>query len=331
MKKPYLVDVPVALIFFNRPDVFSRVFECVRNARPSKLFLIQDGPRAGRTDDIENMKKCRQVCSEIDWECEVHQDFSEDNLGCGMRIYSGLTNAFKVVDRLVIIEDDIVIAPDFLPFCSELLEKYKDDQRVGMISGMNHLGRYDECPYSYFYSSHGGSIWGWATWKRVWDDIEWDLTKIVKDEYITSIFPYVRKNKKIGDRDINRLRQKSESMSKGEKQSSWSFQFGFTTLALQNRLRIIPKVNLTSNIGIIGESTHTKDSISKLPRGIRCVYNAPTYEINKPLIHPKYMVDDIPFLERQYRIMGTYSPGIKIYRFFESKIYQLFPKLGEDK
>lgn len=330
MKQPFLVDVPVALVFFNRPDVFAKVFECVKMARPSKLFLILDGPRNNRPDDAENVEKCKKICSEIDWECEVHRDYSEKNLGCGMRIYSGIANAFQIVDRLVIIEDDVTFAKDFLPFCAEVLERYKDDQRIGMISGMNQIGRYDECPYSYFFSSHGGGISGWATWKRVWDDIEWDLTKIVKDEYITSIFPYVRMTKKIGDRDITRLKQKCESMSKGEKQSSWSFQFGFTTLALQSRLRIIPKVNLTSHIGLIGESVHNTVTYYRLPRAVRRIHNAPVFELEKPLIHPRYMVDDIPFLKKQYRLMGTYSKWIQYSRFMESQLYRIFPVLGKD-
>lgn len=329
MNTSFLVDVPVALIFFNRPDVFIKVFESVRQARPSKLFLIQDGPRINRPDDVEKINKCREICSSIDWDCEVHQDFSDVNLGCGMRIYTGLTNAFKEVDRLVIVEDDIVIAKDFLPFCAEMLEKYKDDERIGMISGMNHIGQYDDCPYSYFFSSHGGAIWGWATWKRVWDCIDWKLEGIIEDEYTQKIFPLVRQPHKVGYRDISVLHKKYESMQKGEKQSSWSFQFGFTTMALQSRLRIIPKVNLTSNIGIVDDSAHTSGDFYRLPRGLRCVFYAPTYELPRPYKHPKYVVDDFEFLKKQYRIMGTYSPWIKFYRSLEMKVYRFFPFLGK--
>ena len=144
----YLIDIPVAIIFFNRPDTLKKVFEAVRNARPSKLFLIQDGAREGRAEDAIKIAECRSVVADVDWECEVVRDYSDVNLGCGKRIYSGITNAFNTVDRIIIIEDDIVVTPDFFSFCIELLEKYKDDQRIHRISGMCHMGQYSKSPYS---------------------------------------------------------------------------------------------------------------------------------------------------------------------------------------
>ena len=119
------IDIPVALIFFNRPDTFEKVFNCIREQKPSILFLIQDGPRMNKPSDEENVAKCRQIAEGVDWDCTVYKDYSNSNLGCGKRVFSGLSNAFKIVDRLVIIEDDILISDTFLPFCQELLEKYK--------------------------------------------------------------------------------------------------------------------------------------------------------------------------------------------------------------
>ena len=119
----YRTDVPVAIVFFNRPDTLKRVFEAVRAAKPERLFLIQDGARKGNQKDLENIEKCRSVVENIDWECEVSRDYSEENLGCGKRIFSGITKAFESVDRLIIIEDDIVVSPDFFRFCAENLKK----------------------------------------------------------------------------------------------------------------------------------------------------------------------------------------------------------------
>ena len=78
--KPSLVDVPVLILFFNRPQQLSQVFEQVRKARPSKLFLYQDGPRGER--DLPGIKACREVVDQIDWECEVHRKYQEKNYGC---------------------------------------------------------------------------------------------------------------------------------------------------------------------------------------------------------------------------------------------------------
>lgn len=159
--KPFKTDIAVAMIFFNRPDTLKTVFESVREAQPSKLYLIQDGARANRPKDVENVAKCREVVSNIDWECEVVHDYSDINLGCGKRIFTGLSNVFMHEEYAAIVEDDIVIGESFLPFCKEMCERYKDDQRIHMISGMNHLGVYEECPYDYFFSQGGGAIWGW--------------------------------------------------------------------------------------------------------------------------------------------------------------------------
>lgn len=181
--KPFKTDIAVAMIFFNRPDTLKTVFESVREAQPSKLYLIQDGARANRPKDVENIAKCREVVSNIDWKCEVVHDYSDINLGCGKRIFTGLSNVFMYEEYAAIVEDDIVIGESFLPFCKEMCERYKDDQRIHMISGMNHLGVYEECPYDYFFSQGGGAIWGWATWARCWNELDWNM-EAVSNNYI---------------------------------------------------------------------------------------------------------------------------------------------------
>lgn len=318
--KPYLIDIPVALIFFNRPDTFKKVFEAVASARPSKLFLIQDGAREGKTGELEKVKRCRDLIS-IDWECEVHEDFSVRNLGCGLRIYTGLTKAFEVVDRLVIVEDDIVIGEDMLPFCAEMLEKYKNDERIGVISGMNHLWEYNRTPYSYFFSMKGGAIWGWATWRRVWNSIDWNL-ECADNDYLMSTLEANTLPQMNGKALARRTKAKKESMRKGEKQTSWSTQFDITTCKLQSRMNLIPVKNLTSNIGLMGEHTSVAD-LSLIPKGLRKIYFAPTYKLKWPLKHPQYVIDDVIYSNMQNNVMTGGFAG-KYYRFFEVLIYKLF-------
>ena len=173
--KPYKNDIAVAMIFFNRPDCFEKVFKAVAEQRPSRLYLIQDGPRATRPKDKDNIEKCRDIIKDIDWDCKVTKIFSDTNLGCGRRIFSGLTEVFKKEEFAVIIEDDILIGDSFLPFCKQMDERYRNDERIGQISGMNHLGVYKDCPYDYFFATCGGAIWGWATWRRVWETLDWEL------------------------------------------------------------------------------------------------------------------------------------------------------------
>ena len=79
-KYPSRVDIAVLLLFFTRSDTFQQVFNEVRKARPSRIFLLQDGPRGER--DMAGIEACRQIVSDeqIDWECEVHRNYQEKNL-----------------------------------------------------------------------------------------------------------------------------------------------------------------------------------------------------------------------------------------------------------
>ena len=120
--KPFLVDVPVLILFFNRPQQLSQVFEQVRNARPSKLFLYQDGPRGEH--DLPGIKACREVTDQIDWDCKVHRMYQEKNYGCDPSEYISQKWAFSMVDKCIVLEDDDVPSVSFFTFCKEMLDKY---------------------------------------------------------------------------------------------------------------------------------------------------------------------------------------------------------------
>ena len=306
MKTPYLVDVPVALIFFNRPEVFEKVFECVKRSRPSTLFLIQDGARANRPTDSEKIKQCREICSHVDWECKVYEDFATENLGCGKRVFTGITNAFKIVDRLVIIEDDILFSNSFLPFCQELLEKYKDDERINQISGMNHFGEYTDCDSSYFFS-RGGAIWGWATWRRVWDDIKWELPE-AENDYISKTLVRNKYPRNYGLYLDKRAKELRAQIMNSKNPSFWSFHFLYYSY-LQSRFNIVPKYNMISNIGLTADSSHATDSIKRVTKNIQKVFFAEMKEIAFPLSHPLAVLED-----RYYKVIQDdfmYPRGIK--------------------
>ena len=171
--KSWKTDVAVLLIFFVRDDVFSKTFEAVKKARPRTLLLFQDGPREGRSDDIEGIKRCREIAEAIDWDCTVYRNYQDKNWGCDPATFYSHKWAFSLVDKCIILEDDCVPSQSFFPFCKELLDKYENDLRISRIAGMNNLGVFDECPDDYFFTN-GGSVWGWATWKRVADQWEED-------------------------------------------------------------------------------------------------------------------------------------------------------------
>ena len=319
---PYNIDVAVAMIFFNRADTLEKVFEQVRIARPSKLFLIQDGPRKGNKNDIEGIKACREVFEgKIDWECEVYKDYSEENLGCGMRVYSGIKNAFEKVDKLIILEDDCVPGQSMFPFCKEVLDKYADDKRICSISGMNHMEKYDSNGCDYFFCSTG-TIWGWATWKRVID--QWDPKYRFLDD------KYVIKNMydEFGATFMNAfIRTCKTHLSSGREH----YESILGSFAKYNYgINIIPTKNMTCNIGVDAETTHSVADIAKLPRATRKMLYMETYELEFPLKHPHYIQADYGYWEKVLKRMnGNWFIRTFKIRRFEAKLYSIFPFLGK--
>lgn len=309
------IDIPVLILFFNRPHLLAKVFEQVKLARPSKLYLFQDGVREGREDDVINVRKCREIVSDIDWECEVHTNYQEKNNGCDPSEYLAQKWMFETEEMGIILEDDDVPSQSFFPFCKELLEKYKDDQRINMICGMNNLEINEGCPYDYFFAK-AGSITGWASWKRVID--EWDdYISFVDDEYAVELFKKAYKDSMEVDRFINRCRAANKSGI-----AYYEAILG-ANAKVNNRLNIIATKNQISNIGNDGESTHGVASLELLPKSIRRIFNMKTYELEFPLKHPPYVIDDVQFRKDVNEVMYGNNIFVVMCRKMESVFYRM--------
>lgn len=320
MNNKFLIDVPVLLIFFNRPGCFSKVFEQVKKARPSKLFLYQDGAREGNEKDVAGVRKCREIALDIDWKCEVYTKFQESNFGCDPSEYIAQKWAFEHVDKCIILEDDDVPSQSFFPFCKELLEKYEDDQRINMICGMNNLETWDS-PYSYLFTETG-SIWGWATWKRVVD--EWEPNyDLLDDEFSKKrLANYMRMS---GNNPEGRF--KTWGFNRASGVEHYETILGINQF-VQHRLNIVPTKNMIINIGNTPEgSTHSASDLSLLPKGLRRIYTMNTYDIDFPLKHPKYIINDVEYQRALFRVMGTGHPFVQFYRNIE-KSFLLIKKQG---
>src|SRR5687768_5359418 len=162
----------VALIIFRRPDLTRRVFQRIAEVKPPKLFIIADGPVLERTGEAEKCAAARAAVEDVDWDCDVVRDYSPTNMGPWRRIASGITAAFQQVEELVVLEDDCLPDPTFFRFCDELLERYRDDERVMHIAG-NHFHPQSprSIPYSYSFAWHN-IAWGYATWRRAWQHFD---------------------------------------------------------------------------------------------------------------------------------------------------------------
>jgi hypothetical protein len=143
---------PVALIIFNRPDRTRKLLSILSTVQPKEIFIIADGPRKTVPGEKEICEQTRKIVKNINWKCKLYTNFSEENLGCGERPATGISWIFKHVVLAIILEDDFVPHPSFFPFCEELLNRYKDDERIMMISGNNFQFGQKRTEYSYYFS-----------------------------------------------------------------------------------------------------------------------------------------------------------------------------------
>ena len=138
------MNTAVAIVFFNRPRFTARVFSQIKKAQPPRLYLIADGPRLDHPEDFEKTALARRQVENVDWDCNVTRIYSEKNLGCGYRLPTGLDIVFKSEDELIILEDDCLPDFSFFPYCDELLERYRYEEKIMMISGRNNLQKWKE-------------------------------------------------------------------------------------------------------------------------------------------------------------------------------------------
>jgi len=162
------LETPVVIIVFNRPDMIRQTLAAVRAARPTRLFLIADGPRDDHPDDPPLIAATRAVLDEVDWPCEVTHRYSAVNLGCEASIETGLDHVFSEVAEAIVIEDDCVADPSFFRYAHELLNLYRDDRRVWQISGNNYGVPERLFQDSSYRFTAWGSVLGWATWADRW-------------------------------------------------------------------------------------------------------------------------------------------------------------------
>jgi len=271
-----MITTPVLLICFNRPDHTRQVLQRILEAQPQDLYVFQDGAREGNANDAA---KCAEVRKVMD-EClashlsplTFHHFYSDKNLGCGPGPMTALNWFFSENEMGIIFEDDAVPHPDFFAYAEELLEKYKDDTSVRAIGSMN----IDSHPWgdsSYYFSMMNRNLCAWATWRRAWQDFDlylrntkWQTLDKALKKYGCGFY----------EREywLDRLKDAQRDAQGGK---SWDMQF-FMSIWLHGGSGIIPNVNLSSNIGTVGEATHQMGAGN-------IIDNIPTQPI-LPLVHP---------------------------------------------
>jgi hypothetical protein len=290
------VKTAVALFLFRRPEQTGRVFERIRGARPPRLFLIADGPRPGYDEEVRECERARAVVESVDWPCEVIRDFADENLGLKRRIPSGLDRVFSEVDEAIILEDDCLPDPSFFRYCEELLERYRDEERIVHIAGSQLLP--DPPVATSYHFSRYVHIWGWATWRRAWRLFDVDLADWhsrppeEREAWLRRTF----------DTDDER-RFWRYVWDCAPEIDNWDVQWAYVCLA-RGRLSINPNRNLISNIGFGEEATNaTVDPFA--------IARRPLEGISFPLEHPSEIRRDVAADVAASRLFRRPAPTLR--------------------
>ena len=249
------LTTPVAFCIFNRPELTLRVFDAIARQQPKRLLVIADGPRSSHPGDQDRVRMTRSVLKRVNWPCEVQTNFAEANLGCRQRMASGITWAFEQAEELIILEDDCLPHDSFFSFCQSLLNRYRGEPRVMMISG-NNFQPHVRTNRSYFFSRYT-HIWGWASWRRAWNCYDLDMNTWQEDRASRSL---------------------ANAFENGDEYEHWQYifdqqlagqidtwDFAWMYACLKNKgLTILPEHNLVSNLGFGIDATHTTSETSPL-------------------------------------------------------------------
>lgn len=268
------MKTPVALIIFNRPANTSRVLEAISHAKPKQLLVIADGARTGHPEDAEKCAATRATLNRVDWDCQVLTNFSDINLGCGLRPATGISWVFDTVEEAIILEDDCLPHPTFFPYCDELLDRYREDERVMMVGGVNFMGEFRARFQSYHFSRFGSS-WGWASWRRAWQHFDYQM----------KLWPTVREAKILEQMFPDPVhcqywQEKFQHVYESNADDIWDYQW-LLACWINSGFRVFPEVNLVSNIGFGEDATHTF--------GEGPYSNMATAGIELPLRHPPFV------------------------------------------
>lgn len=250
-------DTPILFLTYNRISTSQKVFEAIREVRPSRLYFASNSANSEDPIEISKINEVRNLINKIDWNCQVQTLYQEKHLPVKVSIITSINWFFKNEEQGIILEDDCLPSIAFFKFAGELLVKYKYDMRVWHIGGVCTLSSENFSNEDSYYFSKFNHIWGWATWKSRWDHYDSTMPsyhRFIKDQCINNIF----------DSDkLCKMWIKYFDDAYNNKINTWDYQWYFTTW-INNGLSIIPSKNLVSNIGFGNAATHTTDVTSKL-------------------------------------------------------------------
>jgi hypothetical protein len=240
--------VPVVIFAFNRPNLLRELLNQVILYDPPHLLVVLDGPRDGNENDTLLVQQCLLLAKGYSGQGELVIDASPFNLGLAERFSSGLSLASRLFSKFMVLEDDCLPNKDFFEFCENLLHRYENEPRVGMIQGGNLHPWGGSIHESYTFSDRP-RVWGWATWaSRVegFDATKWDVSR-------SEAYKVLRKH----GHGVVEAHSKAKQFANALAIGTWDFQWVYR-LWEKDMFAACPRSNLIQNLGFGAEATHTK-------------------------------------------------------------------------
>lgn len=277
------IETPILFTIYNRPDKAALVFKEIRKVKPKKLFVSADGPKEHVPGDAGRCRESREIIDRIDWDCDVKTNFSEKNRGCKLAITGAVDWFFNNVEEGIILEDDCVPSRSFFRFCSEMLDYYRNDERIMHITGFNYQQRRKTDGASYYFSLFP-LCYGWATWRRAWSHYDIKLESFPDFESNNRIENFL--NGKIEQEHFNII---FRAIYEG-RIDLWLFQWIYA-IGVANGMCVHPSVNLVHNTDFENWESQL-NSYPNLKGILDNLKNNEAAEIDFPLKHPAKVAMD---------------------------------------
>ena len=296
---------PIILFVYNRPDKTLSVIQSLKKnsfAKNSELYIFSDGINKLKQDDFFKVNCVREIISNINGFKKIKKIFRKENYGLYKNITSGLNEIFKSKTKAIILEDDIIVSPNFLEYMNYNLEIYKNENKVGSICS-NQITLNKKLPNNFFL--YHQDCWGWATWRRSWKLFDNDssnlLKRIIKGNYTKKF-------------NLNNQYYFTSLLEENiKKKRSWAVNW-YASLFLNNKLNLYSSVTMSQNIGSGIDASNSKNKI---------VFP----EFNKKKISYNYKKIDILEKKESYKSLVEFYKKYfhvkseSIFQNFKSKIY----------
>lgn len=237
---------PILLFVYNRPEHLKQLIASLQanaEAAQSMLFIYTDAAR--NKADEEQVNKVREVIRHIDGFASIEVIERATNWGLARNIIGGVTEQIRHYGRVIVLEDDLVVAPYFLRFMNDALEAYKDEPQVGHIQACDFTQ--DASLPDTFLIKFTGS-WGWATWERAWQHFNPDgqaLLNELESRRLTRRFDFN------GNYRFTRMLRRQVQ----GRNNSWAIRWN-ASLFLKDMLSLNVGRSLVQNNGFDGSGTH---------------------------------------------------------------------------